>query len=244
MRFTVPSTVVAWVLAAVLPSFAASPSLRRDQGGSQQQRAVIAAEGVEALSLAEKRAWLQDQMLREFSDVDRAAEIESRVAQMSPERVDALVKIYQKREANLQQEAAGEQLRRLAESDAYRNARVRDYQNRLAAARGGGGPVGYAPVITWLPEGTSLGASAIVSPDRRYVRMSLQPFFSRIQRVDTFTFHNPGRGYPNYYNRGPAYYPQYYSRGNVNVRPRQPRPIVYYDGIRTRTYYPNSPNHR
>jgi hypothetical protein len=236
--------VVTCFVAFAQPLFAQNGSLRRDAGGGEPQQALVAGRAVEDVSLAEKRAWLINQMLEEFSDVDRAAEIQARVGQMSPERVDALMKIYLKREANLQQEATNEQRRNLAASDAYKQARVRDYQNRLAAARsGGGGPVGYAPVITWLPEGTSLGASAVVSPDRRYVRMSLQPFFSRIKRVDTFTFHNPGTRYPNYYNRGPAY-PQYYSRGNVNYRPQQPRPIVYYDGVRTRTYYPNSPNHR
>ena len=138
--------------------------------------------------LEEKRAWVRDQMLLEFANVDRRAEIEGKVAQMSPERVDALMRMYQKRAGLLQEAASNEARRRRALSQAYRDMRVRDYQNRLAAARAGGRPVGYYPVVTWLPEGASLGASAVVSPDRRYVRMNLQPFFSRVVGVDTFNF--------------------------------------------------------
>ena len=44
------------------------------------------------------------------------------------------------------------------------------------------------PVITILPEGTSLNVQATASSDRRFVRMNLVPFFSQIDDVDTFTF--------------------------------------------------------
>ena len=44
------------------------------------------------------------------------------------------------------------------------------------------------PVITVLAEGTSLNVRAVVSQDRRFVRLDLVPFFSEIQDVDTFTF--------------------------------------------------------
>lgn len=45
-----------------------------------------------------------------------------------------------------------------------------------------------APVIAVLGEGTSLSVQAVVSPDRRFVRLTLIPFFSDIQDVTTFTF--------------------------------------------------------
>ena len=48
--------------------------------------------------------------------------------------------------------------------------------------------VGHQPVITVLTEGTTLSVSAVVSNDRRFVRLTLVPFFSRIGDVDTFTF--------------------------------------------------------
>ena len=50
------------------------------------------------------------------------------------------------------------------------------------------GHVGYYPVITWLPSGTYLGASAVVSPDRRYVRFGGTVMFSQVGPVRTFTF--------------------------------------------------------
>jgi general secretion pathway protein D len=46
----------------------------------------------------------------------------------------------------------------------------------------------HQPVITVLTEGTSLSVQAVVSEDRRFVRLTLVPFFSRIGDVDTFTF--------------------------------------------------------
>ncbi len=44
------------------------------------------------------------------------------------------------------------------------------------------------PVIVVLSEGTQLNVQAVVSSDRRFVRLTLVPFFSRIGPVDTFTF--------------------------------------------------------
>jgi hypothetical protein len=46
--------------------------------------------------------------------------------------------------------------------------------------------VQYVPQVTWVPSGMSLGANAVVSPDRRHVRMSLSPSFFSIPRVDTY----------------------------------------------------------
>ena len=46
----------------------------------------------------------------------------------------------------------------------------------------------HQPVITVLTEGTSLSVQAVVSQDRRFVRLTLVPFFSQIRDVDTFTF--------------------------------------------------------
>ncbi len=44
------------------------------------------------------------------------------------------------------------------------------------------------PIITILPEGTQLNVRAVVSSDRRFVKMTLVPFFSEITQVDTFQF--------------------------------------------------------
>ncbi len=50
------------------------------------------------------------------------------------------------------------------------------------------GASGYQPVITTLPEGTNMIATAVVSADRRYVRISVVPLFSSIGDVETFNF--------------------------------------------------------
>ena len=44
------------------------------------------------------------------------------------------------------------------------------------------------PVIVVLSEGTMMSIQAVVSEDRRYVRLTVVPFFSEIGDIDTFTF--------------------------------------------------------
>ncbi|MDO4558764.1 MAG: hypothetical protein Q4C47_07355, partial [Planctomycetia bacterium] len=44
------------------------------------------------------------------------------------------------------------------------------------------------PVIVVLSEGTFLTVQAVVSPDRRFVRLTVVPLFSSVDDVDTFTF--------------------------------------------------------
>lgn len=48
--------------------------------------------------------------------------------------------------------------------------------------------VGQQPVIVVLSEGTSLTVQAVVSENRRFVRLTVVPFFSQIGDVDEFTF--------------------------------------------------------
>jgi len=50
------------------------------------------------------------------------------------------------------------------------------------------GAVGYQPVVTTLPEGINLFARAVVSADRRYVRITAVPLFSGVGQVTTFSW--------------------------------------------------------
>ena len=61
---------------------------------------------------------------------------------------------------------------------------------------GGGvfGNVGYSPVIQPISEGVYLQVQAVVSADRRYVRLTVQPSFTQIREVRTFTFSGGGGG--------------------------------------------------
>ena len=56
------------------------------------------------------------------------------------------------------------------------------------------GAVGFAPVVQTIPEGNALSAQAVVSPDRRYVRLSLRPTMTNVTDVFTFSFLNGNRG--------------------------------------------------
>jgi hypothetical protein len=58
----------------------------------------------------------------------------------------------------------------------------------------GGGAVGYQPVITTLPEGTNHNVTVVVSADRRYVRVTANPFFSGIGQVTQFNYSGAGAG--------------------------------------------------
>ena len=53
--------------------------------------------------------------------------------------------------------------------------------------------VAQQPVIVVLNEGTQLNVQGIVSDDKRFVRLTLVPFFSQIGDVDTFTFEGTRR---------------------------------------------------
>ncbi|MCG8587415.1 MAG: hypothetical protein MI757_22135 [Pirellulales bacterium] len=46
----------------------------------------------------------------------------------------------------------------------------------------------HQPVVVVLTEGSSMTVQAVVSPDKRYVRLTVVPFFSKIDSVETFTF--------------------------------------------------------
>lgn len=50
------------------------------------------------------------------------------------------------------------------------------------------GAVGYQPIITVIPDGVTSAALAVVSGDRRYVRLSLSPNFTTLTDVLTFSF--------------------------------------------------------
>ena len=66
--------------------------------------------------------------------------------------------------------------------------RLGDRRLRRQLGLGGGGAVGFQPIIQILPDGTQMVANAVVSPDRRYVRVAASPSFTGIGEVSTFSF--------------------------------------------------------
>lgn len=65
-------------------------------------------------------------------------------------------------------------------------------RRRRRQALAGSGAVGFQPIIQTLQEGVQLGASAVVSADRRYVRVSPTPVFSVIGEIAQFSFSGAG----------------------------------------------------
>ncbi len=66
-------------------------------------------------------------------------------------------------------------------------AGTQDRENAVLA-----GAVGFSTGITVIPEGVNMGATAVISPDRRYVRITASPAFTNITDVFTFSFMNNG----------------------------------------------------
>ena len=94
--------------------------------------------------------------------------------------------------------------------------------------------VGYRPIITWLPEGGNMTAGAVVSPDLRHVRISVNPFFSSIGPVDTFNYHT-GQTRRIYTPSNPGSFSGSSGRGNASsAKPTRPVPEWY---KRMRTNY-------
>lgn len=126
---------------------------------------------------AKKRSWLRKGFGAQMNNRKQIREMEKRIDAMPPEQIDTLVQQVQARQAQIRQQ-------QYRQAVAYRNYLWRQQQAYLYNARRRG--VGFAPVITWLPQGASMTAGAVVSPDRRYVRVNVQPFFSTIGPVHTF----------------------------------------------------------
>jgi hypothetical protein len=66
---------------------------------------------------------------------------------------------------------------------------------RFGASRqrlGGAGNVGFRPVVSVISEGVTNSAMAVVSGDRRYVRITTTPAFTVLTDVFTFSFVNNG----------------------------------------------------
>lgn len=68
------------------------------------------------------------------------------------------------------------------------------FRGRIPARFGERSSVGYRPVISMLPEGRTLSVNAVVSADRKYVRITALPFFSQIGDVTEFAVGDPGVG--------------------------------------------------
>jgi hypothetical protein len=163
----------------------------------------LAAEAA-AWSNQEKRAWLYEKLVAPVQNAALVQSYTAKLAAMNGAELDQTIASYQQQLAYRQ---------RLLQQQWQLQNRQRLIQQN-----------GFRPIVTWLPTGTNLSARAVVSADRRYVRMSLAPFFSSIPRVDTFNY-TTGQ-YRNIYMANP---PTTRNSESSRVRPEH----QWYKKIRT-----------
>ena len=135
--------------------------------------------GVPGPEIQEQRDWLREQLVLGISSPRQIRRVQMHVDRMPPQHIELLTRIALAQ--RLPEEAVGVRRARLEAQRArwLRGVLEEDLWWRRPA-------VGYMPVITWLPEGTSLGASAVVSPDGRHVRVSPWPMFSSVGPVYSY----------------------------------------------------------
>lgn len=237
----------AWLLAGTLAAAEKSPSVDRD--GIPSERA----------SVEEKREWMRKMIRQKVSDEDEAAKYESQLERMSAGQVNVAIEkmrleVAQARRTANQNEATRDQLGRTAQRQSGAGAGAggagfggngfggngfagNGFGGNGFAGNGyypnGGRVVGYAPVITWLPEGATMNVGAVVSPDRRYVRINAQPFFSSIPGYSTFNY---ATGQSAYYplTNGPIVQNGFPQQQAPVVQRQAPRPQMWFDGVRWR----------
>lgn len=96
--------------------------------------------------------------------------------------------------ARIRQQGAAEILQ-AAHSEEARQQRAEYVRQRdILFQNLGGLQAAVQPVIRVIPEGVQATATAVVSADRRYVRLNLNPVFTAITEVFTFTFAGQGAG--------------------------------------------------
>jgi hypothetical protein len=132
---------------------------------------------------AAKRAWVREQVVKGMASPREVRAVQAHVDLIRPQQIDKLVHAVL-----AQQLAAGADPQQVLQQAQLELARARLLRQMLEQEYllWRNGNVGYAPVVTWLPEGASMGASAVISPDRRYVRTSVSPFFSSVGPVYTY----------------------------------------------------------
>lgn len=203
-------------------------------------------------TVAGKRLWLKDQVVKGLTKREQVRQAQQFIDKLTPDQINTAVNgvLAQQLPPNA---AVQQQLTQQAQLELLRAQALRQYLEYLVALQHR--RVGYAPVITWLPQGTQFGASAVVSPDRRHVRINANPYFSSIGPVYNYDLNtgqtwlqqpypysaypqprqvHPHQTSPNFqgnsgYNGGIPYW---------HLPPQQPRPDeqrrVWYDGMRTR----------
>ena len=128
----------------------------------------------------QKREFVRKFLLRNITDPDQLADAELNLSRIeSPGKVDALYAAAYQRTYQLE-------VQKLQKLQAYRDHLRGQVQQTIQQQ-----PGGFQPWIGWLPSGTQLGVGAVVSPDRRYVRINVNALFSSFQGFQHFNYRRP-----------------------------------------------------
>lgn len=230
-----------------IPSAVAAQPAPSAQGAAATQ---AAPQRPDLKTLAAKRQFLRNELTRGLNHPQQVGAVRQQLDRLSPKQIHALTEIALAQQLPQGDAAAMQQ----AQFELQRALWLRQMlANDLWWRRYNS--VGYMPVIGWLPQGTSLGASAVVSPDGRHVRVSPAPFFSSVGPVYSYNLNTGqtrlmpqyGPGYPPYANPGygvPNGYPRradsqhgQMPSWHTPTPPSRPRPRIWYDGLRTRVEY-------
>ena len=98
------------------------------------------------------------------------------------------VQVAAKAHVNLGRAILAQQLNALANDSLATGEYYSEFQERDPTFNRNRRNVGFRPQITTLREGTELGAFAVISADRRYIRFTGAPQFTAIGEVHTFNF--------------------------------------------------------
>jgi hypothetical protein len=133
---------------------------------------------------------ITDQFTVKLSETDRVVRISLQGGRLKELTDVPLLK--------MQREPIAMAQKRRAESLIAGNLAQKRAQARLAEEAANRRPQaatpGYQPIITVLADGISMSTMAVVTGDRRYVRLSMQPIFSEVTDIATFTFFQSGSG--------------------------------------------------
>lgn len=147
----------------------------------------------------QKLAWLKKNLPRLLPDATERAEVLKSLNHLSSPQLDTMMSTcLDELEARRRQQFSALKAANAAERARAEAARE-EFQRRISAyhprpavafpsAYWGLNPVGYVPVITWLPDGVGLTTQGVVSPDGRHVRVTANPVFTTIGPVYTFNY--------------------------------------------------------
>ena len=130
----------------------------------------------------------QRQRIEVFEDEDAMVVFQLEEGRREQPLEEQQLQVAVRRQEAISRAVLAQQISEFSDPSALRGLSREEALRRRLALGGGGGAVGFQPIIITLPAGTQMVAQGVISADRRYVRVSAGPSFTGIGDVTTFTF--------------------------------------------------------